>query len=174
MDEMYLDLYKRFKIISDQLNIIIKKILFEKEPIFSLSSDSSFILNCNQIIYLFNDELNENNEISNFYVYRVDKENKKQEKIETPNYITWFTINNNFYLFFKMYTKTKKQYYQHIYLYDMLYRFGLSPLMVDYYNSNDYTFILYNIDGSDIDKVELLLYDYFDSYDKKKITKFSL
>lgn len=173
MDEMYIDLYKRFKTISDQLNVIIKKILLDNEMIFSLSNDESFVLTCNQILYLFNTELNENNEIANFHIYKQDKD-KKQEKMETPNYITWFKNNDKVYLFFKMYTKTKKQYYQHIYLYDMLYRFGLNPIMTDYYNSNDYTFILYNIDESDIDKIELLLFDYFDSYDKKKITKFVL
>src|SRR6056297_2186433 len=101
MDYTYIDLYKRFKIISDQMNIIIKKILSIEEPIFNLPNDDSFVLTCNQIVYLFNSELNESNEIVNFYIYKQNKDDIKQEKIETPNYITWFKNNDNIYLFFK-------------------------------------------------------------------------
>lgn len=169
---MYLDLIKLFKPISKQLQSIITEILESKNISFMDNFDYKYP-SIDQLIYLFDDNFKKDNIVKKFTVIKEEEDIKL--KIDTGNKITWFKNDeDDLYLLFCMELQSKKQYYDYIQLYDILYRFGLHPKMFTPYNTREHSYILYNINNIEVDDFKLLSLDFFDSYDKKKITKFNV
>jgi hypothetical protein len=166
---MYLDLLKLFRVVSTQLSSMVGDILLS-DNICNIDDFDIEYLSLDQLVYLFNDDFKKNNIINEFTIVKEDENIKLN--VNTNNKVTWFKNNNKLYLFFVMELILKKQYYGYIQLYDMLYRFGLHPKMFNPYNTQNHSYILYNINDINIDDFKLLSLDFFDSYNKKKITKF--